>query len=96
MKVCRVIGSVVSTNKCDKLVGAKLLVVKEVDIIKKELTGQLQVAVDTVGAGEGEEVLVVSGSSSRQTTFTDGKPVDLAIIAIIDSIEIEGELVFKK
>ncbi len=96
MKVSRVIGSVVSTNKSEKLRGVKLMVVREVDILTREQTGIPLVAVDTVGAGVGEEVLVVSGSSSRQTTFTENKPVDLAIIAIIDSIEVEGKLVFKK
>lgn len=96
MKVCRVTGTVVSTNKCVRLQGAKLLIVREVDLRENKLVGNPQVAVDTVGAGKGEEVLVVSGSSSRRTEFTHEKPVDLAIIAIIDSIEINNEMVFQK
>ncbi len=96
MRVCRVVGNVVSTTKCERLRGAKLLVVKEIDIMSGDTKGNPLVAVDIVGAGRGEEVLIVRGSSSRRTVLTEEKPVDLAIIAIIDSIEIEGELVFKK
>ncbi|MFW6237825.1 MAG: EutN/CcmL family microcompartment protein [Halanaerobiales bacterium] len=96
MKVCRVTGTVVSTNKCERLQGAKLLIVKELDLRNDELIGNPQIAVDTIGAGKGEVVMVVSGSSSRRTEYTDEKPVDLAIIAIIDSIEINNEIVFNK
>jgi microcompartment protein CcmK/EutM len=49
-----------------------------------------------VGAGEGEVVMCVGGSSSRQTSLTDAKPVDLSIIAIIDSVELKGEKIFEK
>jgi microcompartment protein CcmK/EutM len=49
-----------------------------------------------VGAGEGEVVMCVGGSSSRQTALTDAKPVDLSIIAIIDSVELKGEKIFEK
>ena len=54
------------------------------------------VSIDTVGAGEGEIVMIVSGSSSRQTTLTDGKPADNAIIAIIDHIDIHHKRIFTK
>ena len=53
-------------------------------------------AVDTVGAGEGEIVLVVSGSSARQTTKTQNTPVDAVIMGIVDSIELEGKVVYRK
>ena len=54
------------------------------------------VAMDSVGAGIGEVVFYASGSSSRMTTVTDGKPSDAAIIAIVDSIDVKGELVYQK
>lgn len=96
MVVCKVKGNVVSTNKSDKLMGLKLMVVSQFNIITGNEEGAAYIAIDTVGAGEGEMVLVVSGSSSRQTNVTENKPVDAAIIAIVDSIEIEGNIVFRK
>lgn len=96
MILARVRGNVVSTNKSDKLVGLKLLIVVPIDIETFEEKGAPLVAIDTVGAGEGEVVMCVSGSSSRQTALTDGKPSDLAITAIIDSVELRGKPVFRK
>ena len=96
MILARVRGNVVSTNKSDKLLGLKLLIVVPIDIESFEEKGAPLVAIDTVGAGEGEVVMCVSGSSSRQTALTDNKPSDLAITAIIDSLELRGKLVFKK
>ncbi len=96
MILARVRGSVVSTNKADKLLGLKLLIVVPIDIETFQEKGQPLVAIDTVGAGENEVVMCVGGSSSRQTSITDGKPSDLAIIAIIDSVELRGDVVFRK
>ncbi|MDR3353731.1 MAG: EutN/CcmL family microcompartment protein [Synergistaceae bacterium] len=96
MQLARVKGTVVSTNKTEKLNGLKLLIVKPIDIETFDEKGSLVVAIDTVGAGEGEVVMCVGGSSSRQTSITDGKPVDQSIIAIIDSVDISGERVFEK
>ncbi len=96
MNVCRVKGNIVSTNKSEKLQGMKLMVVVQLEMDTGKETGIPTVAIDTVGAGEGEVVLVVGGSSARQTPVTENKPVDSAIIAIIDSIEIAGEVVFRK
>ena len=96
MILARVRGNVVSTNKAEKLHGLKLLIIVPIDIESFEEKGAPLVAIDTVGAGEGEVVMCVGGSSSRQTAQTDGKPSDLAIIAIIDSVELRGKLVFKK
>ena len=96
MILARVRGSVVSTNKAEKLYGLKLLIVIPIDIETFEEKGSPLVAIDTVGAGEGEVVMCVSGSSSRQTAMTDAKPSDLAIIAIIDSVELHGKVVFRK
>ena len=96
MQICRVKGTVVSTNKSQNMEGMKLLLVKAIDLDTFEEKGGLVVAVDTVDAGVGEVVMTVGGSSSRQTTITDGKPCDQSIIAIIDSIEVEGKRIFEK
>jgi microcompartment protein CcmK/EutM len=96
MQIARVKGTVVSTNKSEKLTGLKLLIVKPIDLETFEEKGSLIVAIDAVGAGEGEIVMCVGGSSSRQTTITDGKPVDQSIVAIIDSIDVDGKRIFEK
>ncbi|BDF57258.1 carbon dioxide concentrating mechanism protein CcmL [Christensenellaceae bacterium] len=96
MQIARVKGTVVSTNKSEKLTGLKLLIVKPIDMETFEEKGSLMVAIDAVGAGEGEVVMCVGGSSSRQTAITDGRPVDQSIVAIIDTIEIEGQRKFEK
>lgn len=96
MQICRVKGTVVSTNKSQNMEGMKLLLVKPIDLDTFKETGGLVVAVDTVDAGVGEIVMTVGGSSSRQTTLTDGKPCDQSIIAVIDSIDLEGKRIFEK
>jgi len=95
MLFARVVGNIVSTNKDEKLVGKKLLIVQPVELGGKP-KGNPLVAVDAVGAGEGELVLLVQGSSARQTEMTEGKPVDCSIVAIIDYIEKGGKLIFEK
>ena len=96
MNIGRVKGTVVSTNKSDKLIGLKLLIVKPINIETFEEKGSMVVAVDAVGAGEGEVVMLVGGSSSRQTAATDAKPVDLAVVAILDSVDLNGKRIFEK
>ena len=96
MILARVRGNVVSTTKSDRLEGLSLLLVIPIDIATFEEKGQPLVAIDTVGAGEGEIVMCVGGSSSRQTTLTENKPADLSIIGIIDSVEYKGEKIFEK
>jgi ethanolamine utilization protein EutN/carbon dioxide concentrating mechanism protein CcmL len=96
MQIARVKGNVVSTNKTEKLYGLKLLIVVPIDLSTFEEKGQPVVAIDTVGAGVGEVVMLCGGSSSRQTPLTENKPSDMAIVAIIDSIEISGKTVFRK
>ena len=83
----KVIGTVWSTKKDENLVGAKFLIVKQLDLNLKEKE-TFVVAVDSVGAGEGEVVLVATGSSSRQTEITKNKPVDAVIMAIVDKLDI--------
>jgi microcompartment protein CcmK/EutM len=95
MNVGMVVGTVVSTNKDHKLEGLKLQVVKYVDVDGKP-TGSMVVAADSVGAGVNEIVLVASGSSARQTSVTDGKPVDAVIMAIVDTLEVGGDIRYNK
>ncbi len=95
MLIARVVGSAVSTIKEEPLRGLKLLVVREATPAN-ELRGEPFVAADTVGAGEGELVLVVMGSAARQTDKTRDYPVDAAIIGILDSLEVEGDVPFRK
>ena len=83
----KVIGTVWSTKKDEQLVGAKFLIVRELDLQMKEKE-RFVVAVDSVGAGEGEVVLVATGSSSRMTTFTKDKPVDAVIMGIVDKLDV--------
>lgn len=92
----KVVGTVVSTQKDEGLSGYKLLVVQNVDLRTIQPTSGYVVAVDAVGAGVGEHVIVVSGSSARLASRTKNKPVDAAIIAIVDTIEIEGKVQFRK
>ncbi|MFZ7944531.1 MULTISPECIES: EutN/CcmL family microcompartment protein [Bacillaceae] len=96
MLICKVVGSIVSTTKAEKLKGKKLLIVQPLDLRTIIDDGKPLVAIDTVGAGVGEVVLLVSGSSARQTDMTNGVPTDAAIIGIVDQIEIQGALTFKK
>jgi microcompartment protein CcmK/EutM len=91
----RVTGNVVCTQKDEKLVGCKLLLVQPVDLAGVP-KGNPIVAVDSVGAGEKELVLLVQGSSARQTSRTQGNPVDAVIFAIVDTVEQGGKVVFKK
>lgn len=82
MKICKVTGHVWSTKKEERLEGLKLMVVEE------EATGKTYVAADVVGAGIGEQVLVVTGSTAR--SVFDGKvPMDMTIVGIIDTLEME-------
>jgi microcompartment protein CcmK/EutM len=83
----KVIGNVWSTKKDEQLVGAKFLIVRELDLDLNE-KDRFVVAVDSVGAGEGEVVLVATGSSSRMTSFTKDKPVDAVIMAIVDKLDV--------
>ena len=83
----KVIGTVWSTKKDENLVGAKFLIVRQLDLDLNEKSNFV-VAVDSVGAGEGEIVLVATGSSSRQTEFTKNKPVDAVIMAIVDKLDV--------
>jgi len=95
MQLGKIVGTIVSTQKDEKLEGIRLHVIKYLDVNCKE-TGGMVVAVDSVGAGLGEVVLVAAGSAARQTTLTQGKPVDTVIMAIVDHLEVHGETRYSK
>lgn len=89
MIICKVIGHVWATKKEETLTGTKLMVVKEEETNLKD--GATFVAADVVGAGVGEQVLVVSGSTARRALGKDDIAVDCAIVGIIDTLEVERE-----
>jgi microcompartment protein CcmK/EutM len=95
MQVGRIVGTVVSAQKDPALVGLKLLIVEQTDMMGKS-KGSHVVAIDSVGAGVGELVLYAAGSSARQTDITKNKPVDAVIMSIVDPITVKGETVFDK
>jgi ethanolamine utilization protein EutN len=93
MVLGRVIGTVVATRKDERLLGCKLLVVRPIGIDGKDEKGHL-IAIDTVGAGVREIVLVVQGSSARMAFGCKDCPTDAAIIGIVDTVEVdEGSVV---
>ena len=95
MLIGKVVGTVVASQKDEKIEGLKFLVLKQIDVEGREGSGYV-VAVDAVGAGLEEYVLYASGSSARQTIVTDKRPVDAVIMAIIDQWEVGGEMKYRK
>jgi ethanolamine utilization protein EutN len=87
MLIAKVVGTVVATRKDERLVSSKLLVARPVDPAGKP-EGNYLVAVDTVDAGVGETVLIVSGSSARMASGLKDCPVDAAIVGIIDTVQV--------
>ena len=96
MIVARVLGMVVCTQKSSRLEGCKLQLVQPVSYDDFKGEGKPLVAVDAVGAGPGEIVLLVSGSSARQTEITNNTPVDAVIMGIVDTIDMNGRVIFRK
>ena len=99
MFLAKVTGSVVATQKVASMTGHKLLTVDplRVDPAQRDRlvsTGRTFVVVDTVGAGEGEMVLIVQGSSARMTPQTEKLPVDCTIIGIVDSVNVDSRTIF--
>lgn len=95
MQIARVTGTLVATRKEPTLEGLKLLVVRPCDVAGTP-TGAPLVAADGVGAGLGEVVLIAAGSSARQTEATRDRPVDAVIMAIVDVLEVDGDVKFDK
>ena len=95
MRLGRIVGTVVSTQKDEKLVGLQLYVVRDLSLDMAD-KASFVVAADSVGAGIGEVVLYASGSSARQTTTTNKRPVDHCVMAIVDEYDVDGALVYQK
>jgi ethanolamine utilization protein EutN len=101
MFVAKVTGSVVSTQKVELMVGQKLMVVEpyRLDSQTREslaTTGRTFVAVDTIGAGEGDFVLITQGSSARMTDETNKLPIDTVIVGIVDTVHIDRGCVYRR
>lgn len=95
MLIAKVIGTTISTIKDEKLMGRKLLIVRESDETGKPY-GKPYVAVDTLDAGVGDMVLTAHGSGGRMTSLTQESPVDAVIMAVIDHMEMSGKVVYRK
>lgn len=101
MFVAKVTGAVVSTQKVDSMVGQKLLVVEPYRLDPNGrgtlvTTGRTFVAVDMLGAGEGEYVLITQGSSARLTPETKNMPIDCVIIGIVDQVRVDATEVYNR
>jgi microcompartment protein CcmK/EutM len=99
MFLARVTGSVVATHKVATMTGRKLLLVEPMRVNPNQRgelisTHRTVVVVDTVGAGQGEMVLIVQGSSARLTPETEKLPVDAVIIGIVDSVHVGNQTIF--
>jgi microcompartment protein CcmK/EutM len=90
MIIARIVGTVVSSQKDERLLGKKLLIVRPINLDGSDTSGYV-VAVDTVGAGFHERVLVVAGSSARLAQGMKDVPVDAAIVGVIDTVDIGHE-----
>ena len=95
MQLARVIGTLVATRKDEKLEGLKFLIVRPVNTDGQDMATPI-VAVDAVGAGVGEIVMIATGSSARQTVLTDRRPCDAVIMAIVDTWEVGGQVKYRK
>lgn len=87
MLLARIIGTVVATRKDERLTGRKLLICRQIDVDGNDEKGHL-IAIDTVGAGVNEVVLVVQGSSARLASGLKDSPVDAAVVGIVDTVEV--------
>ena len=100
MFLARITGSVISTQKVETMRGQKLLIVEPLRVDEQDQsnlkgTGRSFIVVDTVGAGEGEVVMCVQGSSARFTDQTKTLPIDAAIIGIVDQVNLGSDTIFK-
>src|SRR5262249_8060585 len=101
MFLAKVTGAVVATQKTGAMVGHKLLIVEPFRLESEKrkslvTTGRTFVAVDTVGAGEGEFVLITQGSSARLTPETKNMPIDTVVIGIVDTVHVGPQCVFSR
>ena len=101
MFIAKVTGSVVATEKVAAMVGYKLLLVEPFrvdpqDRTRLASTGRTFVAVDTVGAGEGEFVLITQGSSARLTPETKNMPIDTLVVGIVDRVQVDERSIYSR
>ncbi|MEA5001908.1 MAG: EutN/CcmL family microcompartment protein [Christensenella sp.] len=96
MLIGKVRGTVVSSTKSEYLNGLKLLVVGGLDPDTLTDTGEIEVVVDAVDAGDGEVVMCCRGSSSRKVDGLENYPIDYTVVAVLDSIEENGKVIYKK
>lgn len=101
MFVAKVTGSLVSTQKVATMVGFKLLIVEPYRIEPKErtsltTTGRTFVAVDTLGAGIGDYVILTQGSSARLTPETKSLPIDAVVVGIVDKVQVDEGTVYSR
>ena len=95
MRIARVVGSTITTFEDEKIKDTKLLICKQTDQAGEEI-GKVFSAIDLVDAGTGDLVLTCHGSAARQTYKTKDCPVDAVIMAVIDHLEVDGDVVFRK
>lgn len=95
MLLATVMGTVVASAKSARTDGLKMMILQPLDLEGKP-KGAYVVAFDAVGAGVGEVVLYVTGSSARQTPATDGRPADATIFAIVDTWDVGGRVMYEK
>lgn len=93
MKTARVIGNIWATRKDENLSGLKLLVIQPVNIINDKSVGEPIIAADIIGAGVGETVIYVCGSSARPAAGSKDVPVDATIVGIVDGQDIAADLI---
>ena len=101
MFVAKVTGSLVSTQKVQTMVGWKLLIVEPYRLESQErkslvTTGRTFIAVDMLGAGLGDYVLITQGSSARLTPETKNMPIDTVIVGIVDQVHVESNCVYSR
>lgn len=101
MFIAKVTGSTVCTQKVESMVGQKLLTVEPYRLDAQErdhltTTGRTFVAVDMLGAGEGDYVLITQGSSARMTPETNKMPIDTVVVGIVDQVHVESRCVYDR
>lgn len=96
MIICKVLGQAVSTVKDSRLKGYSMLIVGQIGRSPDEVVGDRFVALDVVGAGEGEIVGVVQGAPAQKALPIEGVPIDAAIVSIFDSLTLEGKEIHRK
>ncbi|WRH65154.1 MAG: EutN/CcmL family microcompartment protein [Planktothrix sp. GU0601_MAG3] len=96
MQIAKVIGTVVGNQKEPSLRGSKFMLLRFVDENGEDISNEYEVAIDVVGAGIGEWVLVTRGSAARHVEGSEKRPSDAAIVAIIDTINVENRSIYSK